>query len=90
MPEQAERRAPWLIGLALVYLLAEFLALHLPDHLPFLEAAPDGKHHWGWSNKAVGIVFSALLLVVSPWLRQNVGFRWRQAPGSLRWSLIIF
>ena len=33
---------------------------------------------------------SCLVLACSPWLRQNVGLRWRQAPGSARFSIGCF
>jgi membrane protease YdiL (CAAX protease family) len=84
---QGKPRILWgFVALALMYFVAEHLALSLSS-LPFLQIPGT---HWNWSGKAISIVFSGLLLVCSPWLRQNVGLRWRQAPGSLHWSLIIF
>jgi hypothetical protein len=41
---------------------------------------------WNWFGKLASILFSCLLLACSPWLRQNVGLRWRQAPGSIKLS----
>jgi membrane protease YdiL (CAAX protease family) len=88
MSEQIKRYVPWLIILALLYMCAEnFILTHLLTYLPFLYIPGT---NWNWSGKAAGIVFSAVVLACSPWLRQNVGLHWRQSPGSLRWSLIIF
>ena len=51
-------------------------------HLPGLR--------WNWVGKLFSIAFSCLLLARSPWLRQNVGLRWRQAAGSFPMVLICF
>jgi len=45
---------------------------------------------WNWFGKIVSIAFSCLVLACSPWLRRNVGLRWRQAPGSARLSVGCF
>jgi membrane protease YdiL (CAAX protease family) len=45
---------------------------------------------WNWFGKLTSIGFSCGLLACSPWLRQNVGLRWRQAPGSARLSASCF
>ncbi|HZZ26645.1 MAG TPA: CPBP family intramembrane glutamic endopeptidase [Pirellulales bacterium] len=76
-----------LIALTALYYFAELQAVSLPDYFPILQIR---RSQWGWSYKACGIFFSCLLLVCFPWLRQNVGLRWRQAPGSWRLSLGIF
>ncbi|HEX3601823.1 MAG TPA: CPBP family intramembrane glutamic endopeptidase [Lacipirellulaceae bacterium] len=45
---------------------------------------------WNWFGKLASILFSCALLACSPWLRQNVGLRWRQAPGSFKLSAGCF
>jgi hypothetical protein len=45
---------------------------------------------WNWFGKFASISFSCVLLACSPWLRQNVGLRWRQAPGSTKLSVSCF
>ncbi len=42
---------------------------------------------WNWFGKAISIVFTCSVLACSPWLQQNIGLRWRQAPGSLSLSI---
>jgi len=79
----------------LIFLLA--IALSLADLL-VLDVAHDVRvwahlpkiSQWNWFGKSISIAFSCLLLACSPWLRQNVGLRWRQAPGSIRLSLGCF
>ena len=72
---------------ALLYWQAESYACLLPYH--FTSLLIPGER-WGWTLKACGLLFSALLILCFPWLRRNVGLRWRQAPGSLRISIIVF
>jgi hypothetical protein len=71
--------------LAIGFLLADFLVLNLPfqtwAHLP---------SRWNWFGKIASLAFSCLVLAGSPWLRQNVGLRWHQSPGSLKLSLGCF
>ena|ERR1017187_8807835 len=82
-------RIRWrLVGLGILYLLVEFyILLLLPFWLPILQISGTNVD---WSNGFYGIGFSALLIALYPWLRQNVGLRWKQAPGSLPWSIITF
>jgi membrane protease YdiL (CAAX protease family) len=85
---QIKSRPPrGLISLALGFLIADFFLLHLPDLVPGLRIPGT---HWNWSGNAISIAFSCVVLVCSPWLRQNVGLRWRQSSGSVRMSLICF
>lgn len=70
--------------LACVFLAVTFLLLNLGHQFPIPGT------HWNWSGKFISIAFCLLVLACSPWLRQNAGLRWRQAPGSLRCSLVSF
>ena len=80
----------WLIFLlAVACLPADFLVLDFAHYLRVLANLPTVSQ-WNWLGKIMSIAFSCLLLVCSPWLRQNVGLRWRQSPGSARWSVGSF
>ena len=72
-----------LITLVLAYFLLDQAMLRLP----MLVFRIPGTH-WNWLGKLFSIAFSGLLLARSPWLRRNVGVRWRQASGSLPLALI--
>jgi len=72
--------------LAIAYQLTDLLLAGL---LPLLGIGLPHQH-WNWLGKSVGIGFACTLLANSNWLRNNVGIRWRQAPGSLPWSLLCF
>src|SRR5580704_7196058 len=85
--QPALRPMPWLVLAAAAYLVAEALALVYGSELQHLAGL---VLDWNWSGKAASIALSALLLACSPWLLGNVGLTWRQAPGSLRWSLSWF
>jgi membrane protease YdiL (CAAX protease family) len=77
-----------LIGIAVLYLLAQnLIGAYFVIWLPFLDIRGTT---WNWSGETACIIFSLLMVVSWPWLRQNVGLHWRQAPGSLKWSLVIF
>jgi uncharacterized protein len=80
----SSRLSMGMIALTVAFLLADFLLLTFASrlHIP--------GTHWNWSGKVISIAFSCLVLACSPWLRQNVGLRWRQSPGSVRVSLICF
>jgi hypothetical protein len=85
---QANSRLPrGMVALALAFLLVDFLLLQLPIYVPRLSISGT---HWNWSGKIFSIVFSCAVLACSPWLRQNVGLRLRQSPGSLYFSLGCF
>jgi len=80
----------WLIFLlAVACLPADFLVLDFAHYLRVLANLPTVSQ-WNWLGKIMSIAFSCLLLVCSPWLRQNVGLRWRQSPGSARLSVGSF
>jgi len=76
-----------LVPLAVGFLLVEFFLQQLPSLVPELQIPGTG---WNWTGKILSVIFSCLVLAFSPWLRQNAGLRWRQSPGSIRWSLISF
>jgi len=80
----------WLVGLSAIgILLADVMlvntAARFNDWL-----APAFSSPWNWCGKLASITFSLLLLLMSPWLRENSGIRWRQARGSLRLSTGCF
>jgi len=80
----------WLAGsLAIAILVADVFLLNAVAHIEEWQLLPVASP-WNWSGKLVSIAFSSLLLLGSPWLRQNSGARWRQAPGSLRLSIGCF
>jgi membrane protease YdiL (CAAX protease family) len=72
-----------MISLGLGFLVVYSLVLLYARRLPFLARIPG---QWNWSGKIMSIAFSCLVLACSPWLRQNVGLRWRQSRGSAGWS----
>jgi membrane protease YdiL (CAAX protease family) len=74
-------------GLAYLFLVANCFLLYLPNFVPCLRLPGS---HWNWSGKMLAIAFSCLVLAWSPWLRQNIGLRWRQSPGSIWVSLPCF
>ena len=77
-----------LVGIAVLFLLAQYLVgAHFVAWFPTFYIHGT---NWNWSGEAACILVSLLMIAGWPWLRQNVGLTWRQAPGSLRWSLIIF
>jgi uncharacterized protein len=81
------------ILLAIGFLVADNFILLLPHifhRLDFLANWANYHGRWNWSGKLMSLAFSGVLLACSPWLRANVGLRWRQAPGSMRWSLGCF
>jgi len=85
---QANSRLPrGMLALALAFLLADFLLLQLPIYVPQLSISGT---HWNWSGKIFSIAFSCAVLACSPWLRQNIGLRLRQSPGSYYLSLGCF
>jgi uncharacterized protein len=75
--------------LAFAYLLADLAVLEAADHLQAFVPLPTGLK-WNWFGKLLSIAFSGVVLACSPWLRRNVGLRWRQAPGSLKLSIVCF
>jgi membrane protease YdiL (CAAX protease family) len=81
------RPARWLILVAAGYLAVDFLILADPPDVSRWIELP---LRWNWPGKMLSIAFSCLLLVSSPWLRQNVGLGWRQSPGSLKLSIAWF
>ena len=74
-------------GLVAFFLIVNFFLLILPDIVPGLRI-PGSP--WNWAGKIFAITFSCLLLAWSPWLRRNIGLRWRQAQGSIPVSLFCF
>jgi len=43
--------------------------------------------HWNWTGKGASVIFSFLLLLLSPRLRDASGLTIRQSAGSLDWSI---
>ena len=78
-----------IFSLAIAILLANFLVLELAGRLQDWAHLPISSD-WNWFGKITSIAFSCLVLACSPWLRQNVGLSWRQAPGSARLSVGCF
>ena len=80
----------WLLfALAVAIGFADDLVLDLADWFRHWAELPR-LSEWNWLGKAANIAFSCSLLVAWPWLRRNVGLRWRQAPGSARFALGCF
>ena len=78
-----------IFSLAIAILFADFWVIEFSDHLRAWANLPIASP-WNWFGKFMSIAFSCLVLACSPWLRQNVGLRWRQAPGSARLSVGCF
>jgi uncharacterized protein len=76
-----------LVALAIAYAVVDTAVLFLPLFIPGLRFR---GAQFNWGGKVVSLTFACALLACSPWLRQNVGLRWRQSPGSIRLSLICF
>ncbi len=73
------RRRPWATA-AVVYLLADLFVSRMPSPVY-------GGLHWNWFGKGYEVALSGGLLIGSGWARRNAGLRWRQAAGSVRWSV---
>jgi CAAX protease family protein len=92
--QPAHANEPWprrwqIFLLAIAIMLADDWAVDLAH--PFRVWANLPKFsQWNWFGKAASIALSCLLLACFPWLRHNVGLRWRQAPGSLKLSVGCF
>jgi membrane protease YdiL (CAAX protease family) len=85
MTEKTKRIS--LIGIAVLFLLAQYVVgTRFVTWFPFLFIHGT---NWNWSGEAACFLLSLLTIACWPWLRQNAGLRWRQAPGSFRWSLVI-
>lgn len=73
------------VGLAIACVAVDFFIVleadHVRDWLSLLHT------QWNWFGKCLSILFVCLVLTCSPWLRNNVGLRWRQATGSSRLSI---
>jgi membrane protease YdiL (CAAX protease family) len=78
-----------IFGVAIAILMADVAVVTFSHHLRDWADLSSGSP-WNWFGKSMSIAFSCLLLSCSPWLRQNVGLRWRQAPGSARLSVGCF
>ena len=77
-----------LIGIVVLFSLAQILVgVFFVVWLPVFNFH---RTNWNWSGEAARILLSLLMIGCWPWLRKNVGLQWRQAPGSLRWSVAIF
>ena len=87
--KQVELRPPkGLLALsAALFLIANLSANKLP-HMASVLHIPGT--HWNWSGKITAIALSCVVMMYSPWLRLNVGLRWKQSTGSLRVSLLCF
>ena len=72
--------------LAVVFLIANLLVIEIAYRFAswanLFRSSP-----WNWFGKAISIGFTCSVLACSPWLRQNIGLRWRQTPGSLSLSI---
>ena len=90
-PEAASGVRPrllWgLVALAVLYAAADTAFQFSPI---FIRALRFHEAHYNWGGKLVSLIFAGVLLASSPWLRQNIGLRWRQSPGSIRLSLVCF
>ncbi len=78
-----------IFSLAIAILIANFWVIDLAGHLSDWANLPISSD-WNWFGKTMSIAFSCVVLACSPWLRRNVGLRWRQAPGSARLSMGCF
>src|SRR4051812_24422245 len=89
--QQLEPLAPrWqMLLLAVVFFLADLLVIDAAGHYQNWPGVLSALK-WNWFGKAASIKFCCSVLACSPWLRQNVGLRWRQSPGSLKLSLGSF
>src|SRR4051812_8017747 len=72
--------------LAVVFFLADLLVIDAAAHFQNW-AGVLSAFRWNWFGKAASILFCCSVLAWSPWLRQNIGLRWRQSTGSLKLSL---
>lgn len=77
-----------IFALAIAILIADFWVIGRADQLRNWINLPIDSE-WNWLGKILSIAFSCLVLACSPWLRQNAGLRWRQAPGSARFPLVV-
>ena len=78
-----------IFSLAIAILIADFWVIDLAGHLRDWAHLPISSD-WNWFGKIMSIAFSCVVLACSPWLRRNVGLRWRQAPGSAKLSVGCF
>ena len=78
-----------IFSLAIAIVIADYWVIDFSGRLQDWANLPTASQ-WNWFGKIMSIGFSCLLLACSPWLRQNVGLRWRQAPGSARLSVGCF
>jgi membrane protease YdiL (CAAX protease family) len=75
--------------LAAAFFLADILVINAAGRFQNWAGLP-GAIKWNWFGKVASILFACSVLAWSPWLRQNVGLRWRQSPGSLKLSIGCF
>ena len=75
--------------LAIAILLADLWVVDLAHQLRVWADLPKFSQ-WNWLGKAASIAFSCLVLAGFPWLRHNVGLRWRQRPARerCRWDVL--
>lgn len=77
-----------LVLIAAVYLLSDYLlTTNGPALFSSLGIGFSGAR-WNWEGKILSLGLAGVLVMSWPWLRQNIGLRWRQAPGSLKISLL--
>jgi membrane protease YdiL (CAAX protease family) len=86
--QQLEPLAPrWQMFLfAIAFFLADLLLIDVAARFQ-IWAGVLSALKWNWFGKTASILFCTSVLAWSPWLRQNVGLRWRQSSGSLKLSL---
>lgn len=82
-------RRPLIFALAVAIVLCDFVLVDAAHRFGTWLGLPEISA-WNWLGKTVSIAFSCVLLACSPSLRQNVGLRWRQAPGSTKLSIGAF
>jgi len=82
------RRILWgLVALVVLYAVVDTALLLSPMFIPVLRFH---GAHYNWGGKIMSITFACILLAWSLWLRQNVGLRLQQSPGSFRLSFMCF
>ena len=86
--EQLGRR--WLFAfLAAAFFCVDLMLLEVASWFQDWARLPIASQ-WNWFGKSLSIALSCAVLAASPWLRRNVGLRWRQAPGSVGLSMGVF
>jgi uncharacterized protein len=89
LPQESLARRWQIFLLAVAFFLADLLVIEAADRFQ-IWAGLFRAVKWNWFGKGASILFCCSVLAWSPWLRQNIGLRWRQSAGSLKLSIGCF